>query len=919
MTDRRYASPPAELVLRRSFELPRNRRRRQANWDKWAKENWPDEVSAGSAPVAPQTSSPQVERSDPVASNPAPSLSHVLSLPSRNLIFTGRERELEDLQRHLSMEPGAVLSITGSGGVGKSALALEYAYRAGASGRYEIIGWVRARSPVTVAEDLAALAPRLGVPSEGSTGVAAAEVMAALATRQDWLVVFDNAQKPHDLAGMLPGGGGHVLITSQNQEWSGIATQLDLGEFSRPESVKFVQERSGSDEPAAARELAGELIDLPLALAQAAAYIDTRSITIHGYLESYRDPKLGPRLRDVALPSAEYPASVARTWLLSFRQLSGEHPAAAELLRLCAFLDPDNIDLDLLNAGRVEVGDVLSRALGNRQECSEMVDALVATSLVTVPAEGHLRVHRLVQAVTRDQLNHDEAAMWTERALNMVRAILPPAPDDFRSWPMYDRLAPHIEAVTGYSSSPSLLTKKIELLKKLGIYLLTSEQLTAARTTFERVLTMLETTYGPDDPEVAKALDNLAAAQLKLGELRNAHASIERALAVLEEACGPDDPEVAKALGNLSIVQRDLWELKDAQASIERTQAIFQAAYGPHHPEVAKTFIDLGIIQLRLGELRDARASLERGLALTESADRPDRHEAARALIGLGGVQMRQGGLASARASLERALEISEEVYGPGNAGVAPALINLGAVQMRQGELRDARAGLDRALSALLDAYGPDHPEVASALINIGAVQLRQGELGNARASVERAIAIRKVVYGPNHPQVASALTNLGIVQLRQGELGNARANLERSLVIGEEVFGLGHPEVASALVYLGAAQLGQGEWGNARASLERAQAISEEVYGPVHPEVAKALVGLGILQLRLRKLREARASLERAQVISEAIYGPEHLRGAKILIYLGVIPRRRIARRLTSIFLRLDEGGINGSLQHVA
>ena len=90
-------------------------------------------------------------------------------------------------------------------------------------------------------------------------------------------------------------------------------------------------------------------------------------MTIRRYLGSYRDPVLARRLRDADLASAEYPVSVARTWLLSFRQLSSEHPAAVELLRLCAFLDPDDIDLDLLSTGRAEVGDVLARMLDDRQ------------------------------------------------------------------------------------------------------------------------------------------------------------------------------------------------------------------------------------------------------------------------------------------------------------------------------------------------------------------------------------------------------------------------------------------------------------------------------------------------------------------------------------------------------------------------
>jgi Tfp pilus assembly protein PilF len=830
------------------------------------------------------------------------------TLPFRNPTFTGRAEALEELESRLAGGPVAVVAVRGLGGVGKSQLALEYAHQMRQSGRYQLAGWVRADSPVTIAEDMAALSPLLGLPGDETVGETAAQVVRALARRRDWLVVFDNAQKPDDLAGMLPPGGGHVLITSRNRVWSGIAAQVDLAEFSRHESVEFVRERSGADEPEAAAELAGELGDLPLALAQAAGYIDTRSMTVHGYLESYRDPVQARKFLDAGLNSAEYPASVARTWLLSFRQLADEHPAAVELLRLCAFLDPDDIDLGLLSAGRAEVGDVLARVLSDRQERAETVGALAAVSLATVPAADHLRVHRLVQAVTRDQLTDDEAAVWTERALNMVAAILPPEPADSQFWPMYARLAPHIEAVTGHPSGSLMPTKRTVLLRKLGIYLTASEQLRAARTTLARVLTIQEEAHGPDHPEVAKDLDNLAAVQLKLGAMRDARALIERALPLLQHAYGADNPEVAKALGNLSIAQRDLWELRDARASIERAQAIFLEAYGPGHPEVAQTFVDLGIVQFRLGELRNARASLEHGLAISEATDRPGQPRVAEALIGLGAVQMRQGELMDARASLEHALVISEELYGPDHAGVAKALIGLGAVQMRQGELMDARASLERALATLQETYGPDHPELASVLINLGAVHMDLSELRNARASIERALTISEDVYGPDHPEVASALINLGIVQLQLGELRNARASIERALTISEDVYGPDHPEVASVLVYLGALQIRQGELGDARASLKRALAISEEVYGPGHPEVAKALIGLAAVKIRQGELRDARASLKRALAISGEVYGPDHLKGARTLIYLGVVRRGKIAKYLFSIFLRLDE-----------
>ena len=171
-------------------------------------------------------------------------------------VFTGRDDMLAEVGRRLD---GGPVAVRGLGGMGKSQVALEYAHRMRAAGRYRVAGWVRADSAVTAAEDLAAMAPLLGLPADGPAGEVAASVVAALRSRRDWLVVLDNAQGPDDLAGMLPDGGGHVLITSRNRAWSGVAAQLDLEVFSRAESVAFLCKRSGRDEPDAAGELAGEL------------------------------------------------------------------------------------------------------------------------------------------------------------------------------------------------------------------------------------------------------------------------------------------------------------------------------------------------------------------------------------------------------------------------------------------------------------------------------------------------------------------------------------------------------------------------------------------------------------------------------------------------------------------------------------
>jgi Tfp pilus assembly protein PilF len=650
--------------------------------------------------------------------------SRVVNAPLRNPAFTGRAQILEELGRRLEAGRVAVVAVRGLGGVGKSQVALEYAYRMCESGRYEVAGWVRADSAVTVAEDLAAIAPLLGIDADGPTGELAAAVVAALGARRDWLVVFDNAQTPADLTAMLPGGGGHVLITSRNRRWGRIAAQLDLEVFTRAESVAFVNARSGRDEPDAAAELAGELGDLPLALAQAAAYIDTRSVTVGDYLALYRDPVLARRLRDEGLESEEYPASVARTWLLSMGQLFGERPAAVELLRLCAFFDPDDINLDLLAAGAALIGQVLAAALSDPLARAETAGALARASLVTVPAQGRLRIHRLVQAVTRDQLDDDQAAACAQRALGLLSAVFPVKPQEYSSWPICASLAPHIESVVMLAESyPDLAAHRADLLGALGTYLAASAQFSAARAALERAVAMKETAYGLDHPRVARTVANLGNVQRLLGELSAARRSLERALAIDEATHGPDHPEVAKTLGNLGILQSELGELRTARETFERALAIEEAAHGPDHPEVAITLGNLGILQSELGELRTARETLQRALAMKEAA------------------------------------------YGPDDPDVARTLSNLANTQRQLGELPAACRTLERALAIEEIAYGPDHPEVAITLRNLGALQAELGELHAARTTFERAVGIFQAAYGPNHPEVVETLGKLGNVQ----------------------------------------------------------------------------------------------------------------------------------------------------------
>jgi hypothetical protein len=200
----------------------------------------------------------------------------ISNLPPRNPLFTGRDDLLARLFQDLTAGGTAVVvqakTLHGLGGVGKTHLALEYAYRHAAD--YDLVWWITADQPAAIPGQLVALARRLGIPEAAEQAETVAALLDELRHHARWLVIFDNAEDPTDLRPYWPpGGSGHVLVTSRNPSWGGLSATVPVEVLARAKAVEFLQRRAGLDDQAA-DALADALGDLPLALEQAAAYLE---------------------------------------------------------------------------------------------------------------------------------------------------------------------------------------------------------------------------------------------------------------------------------------------------------------------------------------------------------------------------------------------------------------------------------------------------------------------------------------------------------------------------------------------------------------------------------------------------------------------------------------------------------------------
>ena len=277
--------------------------------------------------------------------------SQPVRLAPRPVFLAGREGLLADLDARLTSRQGRsgprLVALCGLGGAGKTSVAVEYAHRHLAE--VAVCWQFPAEDPAVLAAEFAVLAAQLGAREVVDPRDPVASVHAVLARQEaGWLLVFDNAPDRASVEPFLPPAGpGRVLITTQNQHWP-PGQALDVPVLDPGVAADFLVNRTGDADRAAALELAGELGGLPLALEQAAAYMQATGTTLARYLPMFRARQADLLARGEA---AGHPADVAATLGLALSRLAEEDRAAAGLMRLLAFLAPEPVPLALLLAG----------------------------------------------------------------------------------------------------------------------------------------------------------------------------------------------------------------------------------------------------------------------------------------------------------------------------------------------------------------------------------------------------------------------------------------------------------------------------------------------------------------------------------------------------------------------------------------
>ncbi|KAM0251725.1 hypothetical protein ACHAQJ_008046 [Trichoderma viride] len=498
----------------------------------------------------------------------------------RNPSFSGREVELKRLQQALfTGHQTAKLAITGLGGVGKTQLVLEFVYQVAAEHNASL--------GISGLEDDKADVKRLvqGHLSSESAG--------------QWFLVFDNAddinmwtdrhqQESGCLIDYLPRSSrGSIIFTTRDKKAAVKLAGRNIVEMSEMDEAdakqllqKYLIDQDLIDSQGDVTTLLARLTNLPLAIVQAAAYINGNGIGLGEYLLLLEEQEedVIDLLSEEFEDERRYPdinSPVATTWLISFEQIRQRDPLAANYLSFMACIGAKDIPQSLLPPGQSRKKEI--DAMGTLQGYS---------FIAKQSADMTINIHRLVHLATRNWLRKEELlSHWSGAVIARLTEVLADIDRDKRVvWRPY---MPHAYYALGSSLASD--EHKVDLLWRYGICLYDDGRYQEAETVFKQVVETRKRKLGANHPDTLKSIHNLAGTYMKQDRLEDAENLNVQVMKMMKTELGADHPDTLKSIHNLAVIYKKQGRLKEAEKLNLQLIKTRKIELGGEHPDTLKS------------------------------------------------------------------------------------------------------------------------------------------------------------------------------------------------------------------------------------------------------------------------------------------------------------------------------------------
>ncbi len=837
-----------------------------------------------------------------------------LAQHERNPHFIGREGFLTTLHEALHPSPTAtrehrrVWAIAGLGGMGKTSVANEYIRRF--ERLYRRIVWIDARAdlPTQFAElhDLMGLGSGPHMPNEARARLALHALRSAGEEDRPLLVMDDVDDLRAALSWIPRDGACRTLLTTRRTDLPPTVQVLPLPELEPHSAAGYLRRRAGEAalprDDADRTRLARRLGHLPLALEQAAAYINVHRISPGTYLEEL---SVAPQdlLSRHFTGHTDYPEPVLTTWHVTKQRLSAQ---AQAILRACALLGPAPVPLEMLQRGgrllthlaasqprapnpkpflwRLRSGDRAPPppSLPDGETAARLVrtavaEQLAAYSMIQDWNEASFRVHPLVAEVEFLSMEPAARVQTGELAARLLTPMVPETVVDAESARALRPIIEHAGA----------LAERLEALESIWPdHLLPAHcrahAVAQGQVRLARVLAMAEyqtarRRLGPVHADTMTASEVVAKALLDNGEYRLALPLYHAIREAKQTQLGPEHADTPRSMNDLARCMRLAGDPKSALPLFQQALEIQERVLGIDHPDTLNSVNSVAVAFEALGESAAALPLFHRALEGRERVLGLEDPDTLQSLHNLACCLMNGGDSAAALPLHRRALAHRERVLGVEHPAT---LFSVSLLARCLENLGDAAAALPlhrHALETRERVLHAEHPDTLTSMSNLASCLISVGDAVNALPIHRFALAALEQVLGSEHPETLQSMTDLAWCLREMDDIAAALPLCRQALSASERVLGIDHPLTLLRLNNMALCLQDLGDDAKALDLHRRALEGRQRVLGPDHPATLQSMDNLGLCMQAMGDAAGALPCYRQALEGRERVLGSEH------------------------------------------
>ncbi|KAJ4294113.1 hypothetical protein N0V90_007803 [Kalmusia sp. IMI 367209] len=741
----------------------------------------------------------------------------------RNVRFTGRESELAELQNMLfTNNQFTKAAISGLGGVGKTQLVLEFLYRLREKHKYYSAIWIHATSMESLDQGYHAVAQQFGIRGSGGEDTDVKKTVQDFLSGESaghWVMIFDNADdinmwidKPNSkaqqsirLIDYIPrSNNGRVIFTTRDRKvgvklaHQNVIEMPQMTEITATRMLRnfLIRKDLVDSSPSDTKAVLAWLTYLPLAITQAAAYINQNGITIADYLVlvGCQEQEIVELLTEEFENDARYPEikkSVATTWLISFRQIQQNDPLAANYMSFMACVDHKDVPQLLLPPGP------------SRKKETDSIGTLSAYSFITRRSEDlALDMHRLVHLTVRNWLrNEGTLAEWTRRACSRLEEVFPDHEHRNRAvWRMY---IPHARHVLESNLIAGDDARRIDLEWKIAMCYYSDGRFDNAEAFFREVMEHRTNVLGAEHSDTLKSIAKLALTYHAQSRFQESKVLGLRAMEAQKRVLGEEDPETLATMSHLAMTYSDLSQWKEAEELELQTMKLRIRVLGGEHPDTLVGLSNLVYLYNCQGSWKKAEELGEQVISARKKVLGIDHPDTLLSVGNLAHTYNNQGRYRDAEKLLVEVMNGRIRVLGKNHPHTLSGMSNLGVSYHNQGRLDEAEALQSQVVEARKALLGLEHFSTLTSMAHLSSTYHNQGRLTEAEKLGLQVMESRKKVLGPEHHHTLNSMTNLASIYLDNEQLRKAEELGLQVLAIRIRVLSMEHHHSLASMEHL--------------------------------------------------------------------------------------------------------------------